>query len=170
VHALDRLRLSAQSIQFGGWLSVARQLARMVPRSLIVARRFSTDNSGIRRSKSRKPVVVRIRQMIAAVVFLAAHAVLILDPDLPGWPLDLCRALSWLTSGIFGVDIVVRLFLADERPRYLVRHWYDILVLALPLLRHLRLGVTGSAFLMTLITQGKAGVRRLLQRQCRGSY
>ena len=77
--------------------------------------------------------------MVAAVVFLAAYAVPILDPDLSSWLLDLCRSLSWITWGIFVVDIVVRLFLADERLRYLVRHWYDVLVLALPLLRPLRL-------------------------------
>jgi hypothetical protein len=74
---------------------------------------------------------------IAAVVFLAAYAVPILHPDLPRWLLDLCRSLSWITWGLFVVDIVVRLVLADERVRYLVRHWYD--VLALPLLRPLRL-------------------------------
>jgi voltage-gated potassium channel len=77
--------------------------------------------------------------MIAAVVFLAVYAVPIRDPDLPSWLLDLCRSLSWITWGIFAFDIVVRLFLADERARYLVRHWYDVLVLALPLLRPLRL-------------------------------
>jgi voltage-gated potassium channel len=77
--------------------------------------------------------------MIAAVVFLAVYAVPILDRDLPGWLLGLCRSLSWITWGIFVVDIVVRLLLAEERVRYLVRHWYDILVLALPLLRPLRL-------------------------------
>ena len=76
---------------------------------------------------------------IAAVVFLAAYAVPILHPDLPSWLLDLCRSLSWITWGIFVVDIVVRLSLADERVRYLVRHWFDVLVLALPLLRPLRL-------------------------------
>jgi voltage-gated potassium channel len=77
--------------------------------------------------------------MIAAVVFLAAYAVPILDPDLPRWLLDSCRLLSWITWGIFVVDFAVRLFLADERLRYMVRHWYDVLVLALPLLRPLRL-------------------------------
>jgi voltage-gated potassium channel len=35
------------------------------------------------------------------------------------------------------IDFVVRLGLADQRLRYLVRHWYDVLVLALPLLRPL---------------------------------
>jgi voltage-gated potassium channel len=77
--------------------------------------------------------------MIAAVVFLAAYAVPILHPDLPSWLLGLCSSLSWITWGIFVVDIVVRLVLADERRRYLLRHWYDVLVLALPLLRPLRL-------------------------------
>ena len=41
--------------------------------------------------------------------------------------------------GVFTIDLVVRLFLADSRLRYLVRHWYDVLVLVLPLLRPLRL-------------------------------
>jgi voltage-gated potassium channel len=77
--------------------------------------------------------------MIAAVVFLAAYAVPILDPDLPTRLLDLCRSLSWVTWGIFVADIMVRLFLADQRVHYLARHWYDVLVLALPLLRPLRL-------------------------------
>jgi voltage-gated potassium channel len=77
--------------------------------------------------------------MIAAIVFLAAYAVPILDPDLPRWLLDLCRWLSWITWAIFAVDIIVRLLLADQPLRYLVRHWYDVIVLALPLLRPLRL-------------------------------
>jgi voltage-gated potassium channel len=77
--------------------------------------------------------------MVAAVVFLAAYAVPIVGPDLPVWLLGLCRWLSWITWGIFVVDIVVRLALADERLRYLTRHWYDVLVIALPLLRPLRL-------------------------------
>ena len=78
--------------------------------------------------------------MIAAVVFLAAYAVPILNPDLPSWLLDSCRSLSWVTWGIFVVDFAVRLFLADERARgSVVRHWYDVLVIVLPLLRPLRL-------------------------------
>ena len=76
--------------------------------------------------------------MVAAVVFLAAYAVPVLAPDLPSWLLDLCRWLSWTTWGIFVVDLVVRLALADERLRYLGRHWY-VLVVVLPLLRPLRL-------------------------------
>jgi voltage-gated potassium channel len=43
--------------------------------------------------------------MVAAVVFLAAYAAPILDLDLPGWLLNLCRPLSWLTWGIFVVRL-----------------------------------------------------------------
>jgi voltage-gated potassium channel len=74
--------------------------------------------------------------IIAAVIFLAVYAVPILHPNLPGWLLDLCRSLSWITWGIFAADIVVRLLLAHERGRYLVRHWYDVLMLALPPAEH----------------------------------
>ena len=77
--------------------------------------------------------------MVAAMIFLAAYAVPILAPTLPAWLLGLCHWLIWITWGIFVVDIVVRLALVDERLRYLVRHWYDVLVVALPLLRPLRL-------------------------------
>jgi voltage-gated potassium channel len=77
--------------------------------------------------------------MIAAVVFLAAYGVPILNPDLPSWLLDSCRSLSWLTWGIFVVDFAVRLYLAEERLHYISRHWYDLLVIVLPLLRPLRL-------------------------------
>ena len=77
--------------------------------------------------------------MAAAVIFLAAYAVPVLDPGLPSWLLDLCRWLSWITWAIFVVDLVVRLALADEGLRYLARHWYDLLVVVLPLLRPLRL-------------------------------
>ena len=77
--------------------------------------------------------------MVGAVVFLAAYAVPVLDPDLSAWLFNLCQWLSWITWAVFVLDFVVRLALADERLRYLVRHWYDILVIVLPLLRPLRL-------------------------------
>ena len=77
--------------------------------------------------------------MVAAVIFLAAYAIPVLEPGLPIWLLDLCRWLSWITWGVFVVDLIVRLALADERVRYLGRHWYDLLVIVLPLLRPLRL-------------------------------
>jgi voltage-gated potassium channel len=92
----------------------------------------ATERAGLRRRWER---ATNWPLMVAAVIFLAAYALPVHDPDLPTWLLDLCRWLSWITWGIFVVDLVVRLALADERLRYLVRHWYDLLVIVLPLLR-----------------------------------
>ena len=75
----------------------------------------------------------------AGVIFLVAYAVPILNPDVPGWLLGLCRWLTWITWGLFVVDFVVRVSLAERRLRYVARHWYDVLILALPLLRSLQL-------------------------------
>jgi voltage-gated potassium channel len=77
--------------------------------------------------------------IIAGVIFLVAYAVPILNPDLPRWLLTTCIWLTWITWAIFVLDFIVRLSLADERLRYLLRHWYDVLVVLLPLLRPLRL-------------------------------
>jgi voltage-gated potassium channel len=75
----------------------------------------------------------------AGVIFLVAYAVPILNPDVPGWLLGLCRWLTWITWGVFVVDFVARVSLAERRLRYVARHWYDVLILALPLLRSLQL-------------------------------
>jgi voltage-gated potassium channel len=100
------------------------------------ARRALTGRPALRR---RWETATDWPLMAAAVIFLAAYAVPVLDPTLPTWLLGLCRRLTWITWGVFVVDLVVRMTLADERKRYLVRHWYDLLVVVLPLLRPLRL-------------------------------
>ena len=51
----------------------------------------------------------------------------------------MCRWLTLITWAIFVIDDVVRVSLADERLRYMARHWYDALVVLLPLLRPLQL-------------------------------
>lgn len=77
--------------------------------------------------------------MAAAVLFLAAYAVPILVPDAAPGLLEACRWLTWITWAIFVVDFVVRLVLTEHRGHYLAAHWYDVLIIVLPLLRPLRL-------------------------------
>jgi voltage-gated potassium channel len=75
---------------------------------------------------------------IAAVIFLAAYSVEVLAQP-PG---GVRSALDWvihLTYGLFLVDYLARLCLATDRPRWFVRHLVDLAVIALPLLRPLRL-------------------------------
>lgn len=75
----------------------------------------------------------------AAVAFLVAYAWPILDPQLSHTGVLVCAAVTWVAWTAFGVDYVARVALAPDRPRYVVRHLHDLAVIALPLLRPLRL-------------------------------
>lgn len=74
-----------------------------------------------------------------AVAFLVAYAWPILEPDLPADLLAFCALVTWLAWGAFALDYGVRLSLAPDRRRYLLRHLPDLAVIVLPLLRPLRL-------------------------------
>ncbi len=75
----------------------------------------------------------------AALAFLAAFAWPILDPGLSPSLQRLCDLVTWAAWVAFAIDFAVRLALATERRRYLLRHLHDLAVIALPLLRPLRL-------------------------------
>ena len=75
----------------------------------------------------------------SAVLFLIAYAVPIIDPHVPHVVKVVCNWVDWVTWGMFALDYFVRLALAEDRRRYLVRHLLDLLIVALPLLRPLRL-------------------------------
>ena len=47
--------------------------------------------------------------------------------------------LAWATWSLFVVDYLVRIYLAPKRWEYVVRHWYDFVVLVLPLWHPFRL-------------------------------
>lgn len=76
---------------------------------------------------------------IAAVLFLGAYAWPILDTSLTaGWR-HTCSVVDYAIWLVFIVDYIARLGLADYRGRYFVRHLPDLLIVALPILRPLRL-------------------------------
>lgn len=77
--------------------------------------------------------------LLLASAFLIAYAWPILDPALDGDMRTYLSVLSWTVWTAFLVDFVVRMCLAEERARYAVKHWYDVLLVALPMLRPLRL-------------------------------
>lgn len=75
----------------------------------------------------------------AALLFLAAYAWPILDTDLAApWP-SLLRALSWATWAIFAADYLIRLGLSSHRAAFVRGNLLDLAIVALPLLRPLRL-------------------------------
>ncbi|MDQ1106669.1 voltage-gated potassium channel [Nocardioides zeae] len=73
-----------------------------------------------------------------ALAFLVAWAWPVLDPRLDPDVRTLLRTVSWTVWGAFAVDFAIRMTLARDRRRYALRHWYDVALILLPLLRPLR--------------------------------
>lgn len=74
-----------------------------------------------------------------AVLFLGVYATEVLAQDLsPGWHQALVIA-DYSIWAIFVVEFLIRLGLAHTRGRYLLRHLPDVIMLALPFLRTLRM-------------------------------
>jgi voltage-gated potassium channel len=77
--------------------------------------------------------------LLLAIAFLVAYAWPVLDPRLDPGLRSFLLALSWTVWAAFAVDLLIRLALADHRGQYALHHWYDVALVALPLLRPLRL-------------------------------
>lgn len=76
---------------------------------------------------------------MAAVLFLIAYATPILRPDaIDPWP-TICQVVIWGAWALFAVDYIVRLALSRRRPAFVRGNLFDLAVIALPLLRPLRL-------------------------------
>jgi voltage-gated potassium channel len=74
-----------------------------------------------------------------ALLFLAAYAWPIIDPDLPPAWQAVAGFVTTATWVAFALDYVVRLALARDRRGFVVTHLLDLAAVALPLLRPLRL-------------------------------
>lgn len=83
--------------------------------------------------------------------------------DLPARIERILLTLDWIIWGIFAAELLVRLYLAPARLAYLVSHWFDVLIVLLPLLRPLR--VFQSARMLQLLRAG-----RVLAYLLRGSH
>jgi voltage-gated potassium channel len=75
----------------------------------------------------------------AALLFLVAYAWPILDVRLGAGPRHACSVVTWAVWAVFVLDYVVRLVQAEQRWRWFLRHLLDLIVIALPILRPLRL-------------------------------
>jgi len=76
---------------------------------------------------------------LLALAFLVAYAWPVLDPRMTGDLRTFLDTVSWAVWAAFAADLAIRLRLADDWRAYGVRHWYDVALVALPLLRPLRL-------------------------------
>ena len=77
--------------------------------------------------------------LLLAAAFLVAYAWPVLDPRIDPDLRTSLTVLSWTVWGAFAVDFLIRIVLANQPWRYARRHWYDVALIALPLLRPSRL-------------------------------
>lgn len=76
---------------------------------------------------------------IAALIFLAAYAIPIFNPDLPASALRWAEWVEWATWAFFALDYFVRLALTTNRAPWVGSNWFDLIVVVVPMLRPLRL-------------------------------
>lgn len=74
-----------------------------------------------------------------AVLFLIGYAWPILRPGLGANWKHLCAAVQLAAWAVFALDYVARVSLAKDRRSYFLRHLLDLVIVALPVLRPLRL-------------------------------
>ncbi|KQY56331.1 ion transporter [Nocardioides sp. Root140] len=74
-----------------------------------------------------------------ALLFLAAYAWPILEPDTPAWWVTACQWMTWIAWAAFTVDYLARWFLSHDRRGFVLGNVLDLLVVVLPILRPLRL-------------------------------
>lgn len=77
--------------------------------------------------------------ILLALAFLVAYAWPVLDPRLDADVRGFLSVVSWAVWVAFAADLLIRLALSGDRRRYALSHWYDVALVALPLLRPLRL-------------------------------
>jgi voltage-gated potassium channel len=98
--------------------------------------------------RSRKPLLV------LAFGFLVVFAIPILWPRASGGLVLICEMVSYVIWLIFVADLVYRIYLAEHRWSYIGRHPIDVLVVALPALRPLRILRVFTAG-QVILTRGK---------------
>jgi voltage-gated potassium channel len=93
-----------------------------------------TEQSPLDRYEARtdKPLLV------LAAGFIAVYFIQVVRPALPTGVHRLVDVLSWLIWATFAADLVVRVWLAERRWRYLLAHPVDVVIVVLPALRPLR--------------------------------
>lgn len=87
------------------------------------------------RSRSRWEITL----VLAAVVFLAAYAVSILDTHLSPMERHMCNVVVWGTWALFTVDYVVEFRKSNNKRKWVIRHVLDFAAIILPMLHPLRL-------------------------------
>ncbi|TYD00602.1 two pore domain potassium channel family protein [Arthrobacter echini] len=74
----------------------------------------------------------------AAILFLVVYSMQVIGQPNGTWAVILLTVI-WIIWVVFLVDYAVRLYLAEHRRRWFIRNIHELLIVALPMLRPLRL-------------------------------
>ena len=77
--------------------------------------------------------------LLLAIAFLIAYALPVVDRSIDASVESFLVVVSWTVWVAFALDLGARVVLAEHRFAYLRTHWYDVALVALPMLRPLRL-------------------------------
>ena len=77
--------------------------------------------------------------LLLAAAFLVAYAWSVLDPTMEPGLASVLTVVSRSVWVAFALDFLGRLYLAERRASYTFQHWYDVVLIAAPMLRPLRL-------------------------------
>jgi len=109
---------------------------------------MSADN--VRRRERRAQLLERFEQATEwPLLFLALAMIpLLVVPEVVDVSSGTETAISrvfYIIWAIFAVELSIRTFLSEKRIRYLIRHWYDVLIVVVPFLRPLRIARSARA-------------------------
>lgn len=76
--------------------------------------------------------------VVTSLVFLMVYSIQVIA-NLSGRQAEIIEGIVWVTWGLFAVDYGANLVLAPRRGRWFIRNLHELLILALPVLRPLRL-------------------------------
>ncbi len=97
-----------------------------------------------------------------ALLFLGVYAVPIISPDLPDWARTVTEHLTFAIWLVFAADLAARAILSGRWFHYLLTHPIDVVVVAVPALRPLRvLRVFATAHVL-LARTGRLSIMRTL--------
>ncbi len=106
--------------------------------------------SDVKRRERRAQLLERFEQAtewpllflaLAMIPLIVVPLVLDIDSDTD----TAIEGVFYVIWAIFAVELSVRTFLSEKRIRYLIRHWYDVLIVVVPFLRPLRIARSARA-------------------------
>ena len=96
------------------------------------------DNNRRHKMFKRVEEAAEVPMLILALLMIPL-IVIPLSMDLSSTLNQVFIAANWVVWAAFAIELVVKTYLSSNRRRYLLTHWYDVLIVIIPFLRPLRI-------------------------------